>query len=183
MIENTLKSKKEINEGLEFLSAKDYYLANLIGKKSDNRELQIDKTKSTIYYIPLKFWFCNEICSAIPLIALQHHKVEINLELRDIKGLITTNGTNTTININKPSEFELYAEYIYLEEEERRKFATKSHEYLIEQVQQDLHENINIGNNGLLLKLNHPVKDIIWVFKNKNRNKIELTTPKLSQQN
>ena len=35
MIENTLKSKKDINEGLGFLSTKDYHLANLIGNKSD----------------------------------------------------------------------------------------------------------------------------------------------------
>ena len=35
MIENTLKSQKEINKGLEFLSTNDYCLANLIDKKSN----------------------------------------------------------------------------------------------------------------------------------------------------
>lgn len=35
MIENTLNSQKDVNAGLEFLSKKDYYLANLICKKSD----------------------------------------------------------------------------------------------------------------------------------------------------
>lgn len=40
--------------------------------------------------IPLHFWFCETIGSALPLIALQHSEVEIVVELKNIYQLFTT---------------------------------------------------------------------------------------------
>ena len=51
-------------------------------------------------------------------------------------------------------------DYIYLDTDERRRFAQVSHEYLIEQVQR----NTFPGNKTTFdLKFNHPVKELIWV--------------------
>ena len=65
----------------------------------------------------------------------------------------------------------LFCDYIYLDTDERRRFAQVSHEYLIEQVQfngcnsaynwEELLQLVNID-----LNLNHPVKELIRVIQN-----------------
>ena len=96
--------------------------------------------------IPLLFWFCRNPGLALPLIALQYHEVKIKITL----GLSTDIGTDT--------EVKLFIDYIYLDTDERRRFAQVSHEYLIEQLQRIESNNTNSHN----LNLNHPVKEIIW---------------------
>jgi len=98
-------------------------------------------------FIPLQFWFCRNPGLALPLIALQYHEVKIILETNALAG------NQVTANP------QLWADYIYLDTDERRRFAQVSHEYLIEQVQ---HQNGNIGSSGLTLNFNHPVKELIW---------------------
>ena len=96
--------------------------------------------------IPLLFWFCRNPGLALPLIALQYHEVKVKITL----GLSTDIGTDT--------EIKLFVDYIYLDTDERRRFAQVSHEYLIEQLQRIESNNTNSHN----LNLNHPVKEIIW---------------------
>ena len=45
----------------------------------------------------------------------------------------------------------LYVDYIYLDTEERRKFASQSHEYLIEQLQYNGQEILNTQSNKIKL--------------------------------
>jgi hypothetical protein len=52
----------------------------------------------------------------------------------------------------------LWADYIYLDTDERRRFAQVSHEYLIEQVQYQSHAT----STSFDLNFNHPVKELIW---------------------
>jgi hypothetical protein len=53
----------------------------------------------------------------------------------------------------------LWADYIYLDTDERRRFAQVSHEYLIEQVQRET----GTYSSSQKLNFNHPVKELIWV--------------------
>ena len=54
----------------------------------------------------------------------------------------------------------LWADYIYLDTDERRRFAQVSHEYLIEQLQ---FQNFSSGDSETAnLNFNHPVKELIW---------------------
>jgi hypothetical protein len=46
--------------------------------------------------IPLHFWFCEDIGSALPLVALQYSEVEIVIELRNIYELFTVMDTTRT---------------------------------------------------------------------------------------
>ena len=94
--------------------------------------------------VPLQFWFCRNPGLALPLIALQYHEVKIK---------ITLGATNTGAD-----GAELWADYIYLDTDERRRFAQMSHEYLIEQIQ------IQSASASVTNKLifNHPVKELIW---------------------
>jgi hypothetical protein len=52
----------------------------------------------------------------------------------------------------------LWVDYIYLDTDERRRFAQVSHEYLIEQVQEQ-----SWSASEKTLNFNHPVKELIWV--------------------
>ena len=74
------------------------------------------------HFVPLQFWFCRNPGLALPLIALQYHEVKV----------ILTISSEADAN---PSALELWVDYIYLDTDERRRFAQVSHEYLIEQLQ------------------------------------------------
>ena len=52
-----------------------------------------------------------------------------------------------------------WCDYIYLDTEERRRFAQVSHEYLIEQIQ---YQNEGVAASKYKLNFNHPVKEVIW---------------------
>ena len=58
----------------------------------------------------------------------------------------------------------LYIDYVYLDVDERRRFAQQSHEYLIDQLQYGLQQTITTASARIDLTLNHPVKELVWVF-------------------
>jgi len=97
------------------------------------------------YHVPLQFWFCRNPGLALPLIALQYHEVKLVIAFSSAKH--ATNQTVTT-----------WCDYIYLDTEERRRFAQQSHEYLIEQVQ---HSSFSDTNKAKELNFNHPVKELV----------------------
>ena len=99
-------------------------------------------------FVPLNFWFCKNAGLALPLIALQYHEVKVILN----HTLTTAYGDNVTDN-------RLWVDYIYLDTDERRRFAQVSHEYLIEQVQEQI---LQTGDGDHTLRFNHPVKELIW---------------------
>ena len=122
-------------------------------------------------YIPLQFWFNRNPGLALPLIALQYHEVRINLEFESLQNLCwdyTPQLSNThTIQSRVASTglvaASLYVDYIYLDTDERRKFAQVAHEYLIECLQFTGGESITSSSNKIKLNFNHPCKELIWV--------------------
>lgn len=119
-------------------------------------------------YIPLQFWFCKDIGSSLPLVALQYQDVRINLKTRPLEQLWVSNDIKFAQqvipeNINF-QECVLLANYIFLDEDERKYFAKNKHFYLIEQVQHSTQSiDITKTENVVELPFNHPVKEIIWV--------------------
>ena len=101
------------------------------------------------YSVPLQFWFCRNPGLALPLIALQYHEVKIVTTFSDKAGPLGATGGSA----------KLWADYIYLDTDERRRFAQVSHEYLIEQVQFQAGAG---GTSSTELNFNHPVKELIW---------------------
>lgn len=57
----------------------------------DSSQLAEPSIYGQVLSIPLHFWFCESIGSALPLIALQHSEVEIVVELRNMYELFTVN--------------------------------------------------------------------------------------------
>tara|TARA_Y100000817_G_scaffold202353_1_gene158446 strand:+ start:1327 stop:3492 length:2166 start_codon:yes stop_codon:yes gene_type:complete len=138
-------------------------------------------------FVPLKFWFTKNIGQSLPMIALQYHDVNIDINFRDLREIMVWNAGKVTPTTNdsaviyhldfsdierkrinsreiiKP-EIELWANYIYLDTDERKRFAKSGHEYLIEQVQiikDRYRQNVNIP-------FNHSVKTLFWTIQGIN---------------
>lgn len=171
------------------LSKREGYY-QMIGKSENPINTQNENALDL--FVPLQFWFNRFIGQALPLIALQQHQVRINVNFRGLSELIiSSNGEpfNPSVNqkIGVPStlsitETYLDVDYIFLEDEERKKFAKNSHQYLIEQIQvyatqlttkgQQPQPNANQLSPELfhrvMLDFNHPVKELIWVLQNRS---------------
>jgi hypothetical protein len=110
---------------------------------------------STVY-LPLIFFFNRNPGLYLPLIALQYHEVRIDIDL----------ASDFTTFLNA-SVFKVWANYVYLDTEERRRFAQKGHEYLIEQVQHTGTDTVDpSATKQVRLSYNHPVKELVWCFSN-----------------
>ena len=151
---------------------KRYGYDKMVGANGDELS-ELDENKSTKLYIPLEFWFCRNIGLALPLIALQYHEVKFKIEFSEKDEIALMYETDLTIKSNtdltsaakdKIGQLicNIYVDYIFLDTDERRKFAQLSHEYLIEQLQFTGEEQYN---QQIRLNFNHPVKELVWVSK------------------
>src|SRR5210317_427492 len=137
-------------------------------------ELYLDESKKANYakmttgkdqvFLPLIFFFNRNPGLYLPLIALQYHEVRIDFDLSDeFEKYFNTN------------TFKVWGNYVYLDTEERRRFAQKGHEYLIEQVQHTGVDSVTEGSSKQVrLSYNHPVKELVWCFSNVATNKNSL---------
>lgn len=125
-----------------------------------------DAKAETTIYVPLQFWFCRNVGLSLPLIALQYHEVKINMTFRRADLLTVAENAADQDGLSL-TDAALWVDYIYLDTDERRRFAQVSHEYLIEQVQHTGEESINGSSSSstehLKLNFNHPVKELVWV--------------------
>ena len=140
--------------------------AEMIGDVPEMTKLCRETKPEFTTYVPLQFWFNRNTGLALPLIALQYHEVRVHFEFRKKEDLYIRNETATTVGGLKDAT--LLVEYIYLDSEERRRFAQVGHEYLIEQVQFTGEETVNAGAHKYKLNFNHPTKELIWMLKDYN---------------
>jgi hypothetical protein len=125
------------------------HIWNELTQTAGHESAYTSMTEGTLMYVPLEFWFCRNPGLALPLIALQYHEVKVNVEFNTVSG----------VELNEAS---LFVDYIYLDTDERRRFAQVSHEYLIEQLQFTGDET---AASKIKLNFNHPVKELVWVNK------------------
>ena len=159
-INNELSIKSGIKEGYR----------KMVGGFEDFKLYQ-ESTGNTggIFIVPLNFWFSKDIGLALPLVALQHHEVEIILSLRKFSELfISSTGLEPTEP--KLTNCFINLEYVYLDNKERKLFAQSNHEYLIKQVQYSENNNLiaNQTNIKIPLNFNHPILELIFVVQRKN---------------
>lgn len=135
-----------------------------------------------VLYIPLQFWFCRNPGLALPLIALQYHEVRFNIILEDAVNLVSGAGaTGAQVSAAGAAlpplrDMALYIDYVYLDVEERRRFAQQSHEYLIDQLQYEGQQQITTSAARLDLTLNHPIKELVWVFQDARKTDCSIPT-------
>jgi hypothetical protein len=114
------------------------------------------------FFYPLRFWFCENFNSALPLVALTLHDVEIRIywsvNMRTTNKDYYSSDLNVSYSDPAPASsivnFEVYSQNVYLDVEERKFMSKKTHELLITQVQK------NNPSRTLVMDLvfNHPVK-------------------------
>ena len=166
-------------DGYRFMVGADSDVVSGVESESGD----VFENKNTNLYIPLEFWFCRNIGLALPLIALQYHEVKIKIDFETMNNCIykvtgtgvsavsTAIGTTDIAEVGTKITCALWVDYIFLDTDERRRFAQLSHEYLIEQLQFTGQETLNSGTNRIKLNFNHPCKELIWVAKtNKDTN-------------
>lgn len=123
-----------------------------------------------VYYVPLQFFFCKAPSLSLPLVALMYHDVKLNFEFAPYQALIR-NSTTTLALSPAPSlvDCKVFVDYVYLDNEERRRFIATRHEMVIEQLQVQgdeavLQTNAGSINRKILLNLSQPVQEIVWVY-------------------
>ena len=113
-------------------------------------------------FLPLIFFFNRNPGLALPLIALQYHEVRLDFDLSG----------EFEMYMDSSKTFKVWANYIYLDTEERRRFAQKGHEYLIEQVQHTGSDTLAAAEQTKQIRLsyNHPVKELVWCASESNQS-------------
>ena len=141
----TAISKVELLIGGQVIDEQDSTYSTLIAptlsatssSKSVSAQLYDGLTASRFY--PLRFAFCENWQTALPLISLQYHDVELRI----------TWGSNASAY-----KWEVYANYAFLDTQERELFAATPQNMLITQVQ----KAVASGSKIQELNFNHPVK-------------------------
>jgi hypothetical protein len=143
------------------------YLSN-IGDVPIMTTLDENTKPEYMLYIPLKFWFNTIIGLSLPLISIQYHRILFTILFENIENLVITDTSfdRDSLSRIKISDASFLIDFIFLDETERKLFATLSHEYLMEQLQYT--DDINIYDTNIREKINfnYPVKELIWCFRN-----------------
>lgn len=129
-------------------------------------------------YIPLQFWFSRNPGLSLPIISLTSDTIEIQLTFEKLENLIwASHETSTHIRKNtgdsingmfetqpKIENVYIYADYIYLDKDEKKRFIDNKVEYLIEtvQIRGNSSTTLNNSEHSVNLHFTHPVKEIIW---------------------
>jgi hypothetical protein len=166
----------------------------MVGANPRNISTKLITGQEYELYVPLEFWFCRNVGLALPLIALQYHEVKINIEYESEALMKDTNASNytyqeelkpggppyvnnSTLATNAVSlrldKATLWVDYIFLDTDERRRFAQLSHEYLIEQLQFTGADSITSSGDSMKsvrMNFNHPCKELVWTIKNTATN-------------
>ena len=127
-------------------------------------------------YIPLKFWFCKFVSSALPMVNLFHSEVRLDVTLAKFSDVFyheantevayqTKSGQILSLRSSSPEIKTSYvvAEYIYLESDERQKLASSKQEALIEQLQRHGPFPVNRKEVNYKLDFQNPCKLFVWV--------------------
>jgi len=145
----------------------------LVGDVSELTTLSTVTPGYTLY-VPLQFWFNRNSGLALPLIALQYHEVRFNIQFNRLSDCVVLQGVASAEAASDPtglnssgdlSDTSILVDYIYLDQEERRRMAQVGHEYLIEQLQFNGEESLTGSNQKFKLDFNHPCKELIWAVR------------------
>jgi len=96
---------------------------------------------------------------------VQYHELRVTFEFDNNTSILDNAGATA---VSSTLDATLWCDYVYLDQEERKKFAAQPHEYLIEQVQFTGDENVTVASSSkaqqIRLSFNHPTKLLAWVI-------------------
>jgi hypothetical protein len=104
----------------------------------------------------LKFFFCKDWQSALPLVALQYHDIELRITWSaNLNSTATSSSTNISPAVSYAQlQYILWTNFIYLDQSERDYFAKQPQDMLITQVQRQMVPNASM----MELAFAHPIK-------------------------
>ena len=152
-------------------------LAEMIGKAYDLQDLVEDSKSDRRLYIPLPFWFTQSSGNALPVVSLQFHGIQLHVAFADLKSCVQTSESDTDVlqvlkrrNSSALTDGDLRSvvesTYVYLDIDERDRFATGSFEQLITQVQ-SYQVQTRVSQVRMQLNFNHPIIELIWAVRRK----------------
>jgi hypothetical protein len=157
-------------------------LEEMIGKEQTLEALVQDSKVDRRLYVPLPFWFSmpNASGNALPVVSLQFHGIQLNVNFADLQTCVQTSCTVRTTGtpdhiivlktrnraplVDQDLRAHIESTYVFLDIDERDRFATGSFEQLISQVQayQICTKTSQVRLN---LNFNHPVIELIWAVR------------------
>jgi len=168
VIDFTDAVKLNINYQLTNKIMHDTTYSKLIGNIQELTTFNDNIKPSYIMYIPFDFWFNKYTGLSLPLIYLRFHDVKVNIWLNDTANCCYYEKLKDKFVIEDLVHLEsvsLICNYVYLDTEERSKFAQMSQEYLINQTQILKIPNINTIKQDVELTFFHPIKQLFWVVR------------------
>ena len=144
----------------------------------------LGNTRDISFFADLPFYFYNHPELAIPLCAINRQEVEVEFKLRTAQEIvIQTNGNKADISQETPKikDFQLCAEVVHVDCEERIKMQKSRRDYLITQIQQNVFDIASGVNTGQFkLDFVNPVKELYFVIQRQGSvgtNEFEFVTP------
>jgi len=154
-------------------------LREMIGKRRSRKQLIRDARQAQRLYVPLPFWFTQTSGNALPLCTLQFHGVQVTIQWESLDNVIVKSSTDIQVNkvegggsINS-SDLQAWLDttYVYLDIEERNRFAMANFDQLITQVQ---HTSAiaNSDQVDISVRFNHPIIELIWAVRRKSNERL-----------
>ena len=138
----TAVSKVELLIGGQVIDTQEFKFSALLAP------ITMDQTAAKSSYVagqgtfyPLRFSFCENAQSALPLVALQYHDVELRI----------------TWAASPPSDVEVFSQFIHLDTDERTALSSTPQNMIVTQTQ----KAVASGSATQELNFNHPIKYLI----------------------
>ena len=157
------------------VSAKEIVARNALGN-----------TEDISFFVDLPFYFYNHPELAIPLCAINRQEVEVEFKLRTAQEIVVkTDGQKADISQQNPQpkikDFQLCAEVVHVDCEERIKMQKSRRDYLITQIQQNVFDIASGVNTGQFkLDFVNPLKELYFVIQRQGSvgtGEFEFVTP------
>lgn len=159
-------------------------LREMIGKEYTLKDLVEDSLMDRRLYVPLPFWFTATSGNALPVVSLQFHGIQLHVSFAELQTCVQTSCNTITEGGERPSSLPVNVyktrnktplmdqdlravvetTYVYLDIDERDRFATGSFEQLITQVQQYSITTRSVQVR-MALNFNHPIIELIWAVR------------------
>lgn len=124
-------------------------------------------------FVPLRFWFCTDPGSPLPIIAMRFHEVKLHVELSALAGCVVS---ASPLPILAFKSFSVIANYVFLDPEERKRFADLKVDYLITQTQKRTSPVVFDGKaHKIDIGFDHPVKELVFTLKREGASSLEWT--------
>ena len=143
-------------------------LTEMIGKRYTRTQLVCDSRQRRQLWIPLPFWFCEHSGNALSLASLQFHGVSLHVEWERLERCIVVSSQNVAVKHaqnacclqNSDLKANLETTYVFLENQERERFATNQFEVLVRQ-HQAFYMHTTTSQPRIQLNFNHPVLECL----------------------